>query len=490
MKQVHHPGIISVFLLLSATMPGTSKTDPATTYEKRVPVECRSTVAFATNFVAATNDPQAVLVRKNVYSLTAAEITSLKTGITAMKALPSSNPTSWAYQAAIHGTTLSGSLPSWNSCQHGTQFFFSWHRMYLYFFERILRAKSGNANLTLPYWNYQTNAVLHPEYRNNTAGNPLFHVRGASINSGGSLASSPMTAIANALNEVAFFDFQSFIEGPHGSIHGAIGGDMSAVNRAAKDPVFWLHHTNIDRLWEEWLRKCGGRSNPPASNTTWMNQTYTFFDENGAAVNMTGSKILNTASQLNYRYDFPFKLPCNFRLDWWKWKLQVYPLIRWPLPLKINQRSILPVREAKTEELDRFVQREKRETIQMANNQVEERLVLELRDIKIDKTPEGVVEIYLNLGPNEVPNPNSAKFVGVLDLFTPGGHMHGNEKVKTQRINVTRAIGAQSIKLNALKQAQLTFVVRGNNVSGREKTTTAQVQVGNLNLQLERLTKQ
>jgi hypothetical protein len=33
-------------------------------------------------------------------------------------------------------------------------FFLSWHRMYIYFFERILRAASGDPNLALPYWNY------------------------------------------------------------------------------------------------------------------------------------------------------------------------------------------------------------------------------------------------------------------------------------------------------------------------------------------------
>lgn len=101
----------------------------------------------------ARYNPNVVMVRKNVYSLTAAEITSIKTGVTAMKALPYTNKTSWLYQAAIHGTTLPDNLPSWNTChQAGASFFFlAWHRMYVYFFERILRAKSGNANLTLPY---------------------------------------------------------------------------------------------------------------------------------------------------------------------------------------------------------------------------------------------------------------------------------------------------------------------------------------------------
>ena len=58
--------------------------------------------------------------------------------IAAMKALPATNPCSWAAQAAIHAPGFMGAGP----CDHGTMFW-SWHRMYLYWFERIIRQKSG-----------------------------------------------------------------------------------------------------------------------------------------------------------------------------------------------------------------------------------------------------------------------------------------------------------------------------------------------------------
>ena len=47
--------------------------------------------------------------------------------VQAMQALPDANPLSWAYQVAIHGTTLSGSKTAWDTCQHGNYFFWSWH---------------------------------------------------------------------------------------------------------------------------------------------------------------------------------------------------------------------------------------------------------------------------------------------------------------------------------------------------------------------------
>lgn len=436
------------------------------------------------------SSPSVVMVRKNIYSLTVAEINSIKAGITAMKALPVTNPTSWLYQAAIHGTTLPNNLPSWNTCQHGTQFFFSWHRMYLYFFERILRAKSGNPNLTLPYWNYQTNAVLHSAYRNSAAGNTLYDgSRNGSINGGGALPNGPMVAITNALNEIPYFDFQSDIEGPHGSIHGAIGGNMGSVPTAAKDPIFWLHHANIDRLWEQWLRMCGGRSNP-TNNSTWMNKTYTFFDENGTAINMTGSQVVNTASSLNYRYDFPFKLPCNFKLKWWEWKWRKFDILRIPERIHIDKNiQKASFRNSRVENLENFMKTEKTERLNFSTTGPSDKLFVELEDVVINKVPEGVIEVYLNLPASERPNPRSKSFVGVLDLFTASGH-EGHQEKNMQRINASTAAKSLGLRIADLSKAELTFFVRGIIINKSETAINNDVQIGSINFAVEKAEKQ
>src|SRR5215217_9621545 len=86
---------------------------------------------------------------------------------------------------------------TWNQCQHGSFFFFSWHRMYLYFFERILQAASGNPNLALPYWNYFNPAqrALPVAFRQPAdASNPLFEARRAQgINAGAQLPAAPVS---------------------------------------------------------------------------------------------------------------------------------------------------------------------------------------------------------------------------------------------------------------------------------------------------------
>src|SRR5262245_50518727 len=100
-----------------------------------------------------------VRVRRSINSLapTGREIASFRRGVAEMKRRSNANPadpTGWTFQANIHGTYDTPARPDWNQCQHGSFFFLSWHRMYVYFFERILRTASGDPIFALPYWNY------------------------------------------------------------------------------------------------------------------------------------------------------------------------------------------------------------------------------------------------------------------------------------------------------------------------------------------------
>ena len=79
------------------------------------------------------------------------------------------------------------------------------------------------------------------------------------------------------------------------------GGLMTDPRCAAFDPIFWLHHANIDRLWNDWLALGGGRANPP--DAPWLTQTFVFHDETGAEVLLTGAEVVDSAAQLGYVYD-------------------------------------------------------------------------------------------------------------------------------------------------------------------------------------------
>jgi Common central domain of tyrosinase/Polyphenol oxidase middle domain len=485
---------VLVSLLALVSVDRKSHSAVADVKKQELRVACLPASQSSSNAVSFVTDakPFAVTIRKNVYSLSPAEISSIKTGIANMKALPYTNPTSWTYQAAIHGTTLSDALPSWNSChQAGASFFFlAWHRMYCYFFERILRAKSGDPNLTLPYWNYQTNATLHPDYRSNAVGNPLYDgSRSATINSGGSLPASISTSIDNALINIPYYDFQSDINGPHGSVHISIGGNMGSVSSAAQDPIFWLHHCNIDRLWEAWLRKCESRRNP--DDAPWLNKSYTFFDETGTAVSMTGTQIVNTVSQLNYRYDFvPLSKIClKIPKKWYVYKR--WPLLKWPNPYVINKQLLKrQFSEVKPDLINNFMKERKKSGFNFTDKDAPDKLIIEVENVKVDRAPEGVVEVYLNLPANENPSSKSKSFVGLLDLFSVShANLHhdlkeDNNETKIE-LNASRTARALGLSIVDLKKAEISFFVRGNTIRGRVLNTATSIQVKGVNLAIE-----
>jgi tyrosinase len=49
-----------------------------------------------------------------------------------------------------------------------------------------------------------------------------------------------------------YADFRELEFAPHGNAHVSFRGPISKVPRAAKDPLFFLLHANIDRLWAFW----------------------------------------------------------------------------------------------------------------------------------------------------------------------------------------------------------------------------------------------
>jgi len=67
------------------------------------------------------------------------------------------------------------------------------------------------------------------------------------------------TQITSALQtEKSYFGddncFSNSVEQVHDSMHVWIGGDMDDISTSAFDPIFWMHHTNVDRLWARWQR--------------------------------------------------------------------------------------------------------------------------------------------------------------------------------------------------------------------------------------------
>jgi hypothetical protein len=64
-------------------------------------------------------------VRRNAFTMAENDpiLKGYRKAIIAMKALPTDDPCSWTYQAAIHGTTLTPAQTGWNTCHIDARFF-------------------------------------------------------------------------------------------------------------------------------------------------------------------------------------------------------------------------------------------------------------------------------------------------------------------------------------------------------------------------------
>jgi tyrosinase len=443
-----------------------------------------ATLFDARRLLAATPN-----VRMDVGAMTATTpaLISYGNAITAMKALPATNPLSWAYQAAIHGTTLSGSHPAWRTCEHGSLEFLSWHRMYLYWFERIIRKQSGDPNFALPFWNYESASerYLPPPFR--ASGTGLFIPdanRGSGWNAGTSFLQASTVSTAGCMPQLPFNSFSGNLEGtPHAAVHiafGSTGGWMGSVSTAAQDPIFYLHHCNIDRIWNAWLAQGGGRSNP-LTDTTWKTKKFVFFDENGKQVTMTGCDVLRAQEQLNYTYagEPPqVKQYCARLLPWW---INVYETL-----LKLPPIKIPPGPDPAPIEIDvsRFRER------LMSSPGRDTEFTLQLSDVTADRQPNVYWEVYLGLAKGEKATSESPHYIGNLAIFGGGVHGpegHGGEHGAAFVFPASEAL-KKSLARENQKSVPLQLVARGAETSEpKEWRSDAMVNVGNAAISVRRL---
>jgi tyrosinase len=208
----------------------------------------------------------------------------------------------------------------WDTCEAHfdplrVNFFLPWHRMHLMSFERLVRSITGATYFTMPYWNYTDpdRRALPPQFRSpdDPRWKPLFRTdRNPGVNDGlpiDQVGEAPLGL--NAMMSPVYADTRDGDAGfcanldnaPHSSIHVDVGTrekGMGAVSWAANDPIFWLHHSNIDRIWASWNR-AGGR-NP--KDEGYLGQVFTFVDEVGKPVHYKVADVLDTAA-LGYAYD-------------------------------------------------------------------------------------------------------------------------------------------------------------------------------------------
>lgn len=143
------------------------------------------------------------------------------------------------------------------------ELFLPWHRFFMLDFEWMMRNTGSTATyLSLPYWDWRTDNTTSANWRNDfisSANLPGFTFT-RSVGASGFLGTT--ANITSCLGLVPFWansttknanvaDFSHRLEYYHDFVHVWVGGTMNSGASPA-DPIFYLHHNMIDKIWQDW----------------------------------------------------------------------------------------------------------------------------------------------------------------------------------------------------------------------------------------------
>ncbi|HDR7707919.1 TPA: tyrosinase family protein [Bacillus thuringiensis] len=384
--------------------------------------------------------------RKEIRSITPSELLALRRAMIELQRRD--GPGSYIDLAGYHGVS------KWN-CQHQNDLFLPWHRAYLRIFEQALQ--EIDSTVAIPFWDWTSrdsfnqgiaNAHSDTTFDNNgnNQPNPLLsgpiesRVRQTSRLTSHNLNQlrSINLSVEEAMAKSNYIEFNNLIEGPHGSIHVWVGGDMGAMDFAAYDPIFWSHHATVDRQWAIW-QKCNTEQNLSAE---LLQKVLPGFSD------WTVADTLDiTSSRLDYTYDGISSIPC------------------------------LQGDRIATNNIIEHVQGDKR------------RIVVEVQDIARDKES-FMVDIFVQKAPTEE---ETGVFGGSFGIFGvedssinnhEHGHVHSHHHpVKgTQRVDITDAIETLGLQtdqeIRSIELRLLATTKLGDTVD------QSALPIGSLNLQI------
>jgi len=158
---------------------------------------------------------------------------------------------SYSALAAVHEDMSHRMHTIMNGGYIGGQRFLPWHRIFTLKMEILLKSKRWG--VTVPYWNY---AVDHQ--RPDWVWQPPNVTRGTPGANGGDL---PDQATVDSLinDNSSYGQFTNGLEfDAHNGVHNWCNGTMMNPMMSSRDPIFWLLHANVDRIWDLWQAKHSG----------------------------------------------------------------------------------------------------------------------------------------------------------------------------------------------------------------------------------------
>ena len=400
----------------------------------------------------------------------------------------------------------------WDQCQHGTWYFLPWHRGYLAALEgNILAviAQHGGTPPTdwaLPYWNYfkpgQNDLppeFASPDWPDGTGDNPLYVEPRWGPYSDGNVTVLLDQVDLDAMREPAFSsdatlggslgfggpDTRRFEHGgrrhgavesqPHDVIHGLVGGEdannpappwwggphlpglMSSPPTAGLDPIFYLHHANIDRLWASWA--ANGHADP--TDDLWRKgpasigqRIFSMPKADGSGWDYTPADMVDPAT-LGYDYD---ELdPTGAAAPGVRSAVRGLPEEELPMTdgkdveiVGASERGlpIVGTESATDVRLDKQV-RQKVVAARVQRSAAGERVLLNLENVTglSDAT---IFKVYLNLPDGSSPDDHPELLAGSIGLFgvrsaSDGEDEHGGQGLDYV-LDVTKIVNALSLQ--------------------------------------------
>ncbi|KAJ4827432.1 hypothetical protein Tsubulata_011085 [Turnera subulata] len=410
-------------------------------------------------------------------------LTKYNKALSIMKSLPYTDPRSFTRQANLHCLYCTGSYNQKYSNSefsiHRSWLFFPWHRMMLYFHERILGNLIGDDTFALPFWSwdipegmvipemYMNASLFHGErdfshfppnvvdldYRNKESGlSPEDQIRTNLALMYRQMVSGAKTmelfmGCPYRLGEAGFCNSPGTIElAPHNTVHDWIGSnsnpsreDMGAFYSAARDPLFYAHHANIDRLWEVW----GDIHNEMTiKDPDWLESYFYFYDEKLQLNKIKVGDVLDT-TKLGYGYE---EVDINPWLNA-RPKPSVPPEIARPLlksrhlqhPLQPSNHFARILDGSLTYRVSRpKIGRSKKE-----KEEEEEVLVVHGIDVQGDMFVK--FDVYINVVDETTIGPRFSEFAGTFVHITSGAESVSESNIEAKRKKANLKLGISEI---------------------------------------------
>ncbi|KAL4234428.1 hypothetical protein ACF0H5_006075 [Mactra antiquata] len=228
-------------------------------------------------------------IRKEYRRLTDVERANFHRAVQLLKTDISVAPSMYDALSAIHQGMMT-------TAAHGGPNFLGFHRVYLLMFENALREKVPG--VTVPYWDSSLDEAM-PNPRQSILFTEQFLGNGFGMVTSGPFArwstlSGPLIRnigqsgrlfnrhdIARIVSSIRLAQItepnaavNSSLEFLHNQVHLWIDGQMGTLETAAHDPIFWLHHSYVDYVWELFRqnqRRLG--VNPTTDYPSFVNNT-------------------------------------------------------------------------------------------------------------------------------------------------------------------------------------------------------------------------